>query len=77
MTAAEDQAAEEFAVAYLAVMGRPLAGDTGSYLPGPAEIEGDYPEPVTASEDAYRQRLVDDRIGEMYGFEPGAKRQIA
>lgn len=55
---------------------RPLAGDNGSYLPGPAEVEGPYDEGELV-DDRYEQRAEDDRIGERYGHEPGARRSLA
>jgi hypothetical protein len=75
VSALEDKAAVEIADAYLAVTGRPLNGDTGSYLAAAAEFEPPY-DGGELIDDRYEQRAEDDRIGEMFGHEPGARRRI-
>lgn len=76
MSAAEDRAAAEIASAYFAVTGRPLAGDSGSYLAAAAEVEPPYDEDDVI-DDRYMQQAEDDRIGSLFGHEPGARRSIA
>lgn len=76
MTPAEERAAAEFGDAYERVMGRPLAGDNGPYLAAAAEIDAPLPDDAVC-DDRYMQQAEDDRIGELFGHEPGARRRLA